>query len=128
MKVIQTLLGLTLFYQATHSMGSLYTVDKVDTKTVQEQGNDWMTHTRFGMFIHFGLYSIPAGVWEGEEMGRNHYSEWIRTQWRWPQPTGGIPKKDYDGLMARFNPTKFNAAEWINQAAQAGMRYFVITT
>jgi alpha-L-fucosidase len=106
---------------------SPYTVDKVATQALQEKENNWMTHTRFGMFIHFGLYSIPAGVWQGEEMGRNRYSEWIRTQWRWPQPSGGIPKDQYDTLLAKFNPTKFDADEWISLAAKAGMKYFVIT-
>jgi alpha-L-fucosidase len=104
------------------------TVDQADAQTSPRDGNNWMAQTRFGMFITFGLYSVPAGVWQGEGMGRNHYAEWIRTQWRWPQPTGGIPKKDYDALLAQFNPTKFDADEWISLAAKAGMRYFVITT
>ena len=105
-----------------------YSVDAANSHTIAGRESNWMAHTRFGMFIHFGLYSIPAGVWEGEEMGRNRYAEWIRTQWRWPQPSGGIPKAQYDTLLARFNPTKFDADEWIGMAAEAGMRYFVITT
>ncbi len=119
---------MTAPHHAAHSSEYPYTVDEVDAKTIQEKDNNWMMHKRFGMFIHFGLYSIPAGVWQGEEMGRNHYSEWIRTQWRWPQADGGIPQKDYDTLLAQFNPTKFDADEWIKRAAEAGMRYFVITT
>ncbi len=111
-----------------HSSESPYTVDKVDPKAIQATDTNWMAQTRFGMFIHFGLYSIPAGVWEDEEMGRNHYAEWIRTQWRWPQPSGGIPKKDYDTLLAQFHPASFDANEWIRLASEAGMRYFVITT
>ena len=105
----------------------LYTVDQIETKPSATQPKNWMAQTRFGMFVHFGLYSIPAGVWRGEAMGRNHYSEWIRTQWRWPEPTAGIPRADYDVLLAQFNPTRFHAEEWIGQAARAGMRYFVIT-
>ena len=105
---------------------ALYAVNAVETKATGAPATNWMTHTRFGMFVHFGLYSIPAGVWQGEEIGRNHYSEWIRMQWRWPR-AGGIPRGDYDELLARFNPTKFDADAWISQAAQAGMRYFVIT-
>jgi len=127
MKNLNALLCLALIHHAAHASGSLYTVDKDDPKTAQERGKNWMAQTRFGLFVHFGLYSIPAGVWQGEAMGRNHYSEWIRTQWRWPQPSGGIPKKDYDGLLAQFDPARFDAEEWISQAAEAGMRYFVIT-
>ncbi|MCB1130273.1 MAG: alpha-L-fucosidase [Verrucomicrobiae bacterium] len=89
---------------------------------------NWMAHTRFGMFIHFGLYSIPAGVWKSQEMGRNHYAEWIRAQWGWPESAEGVPKADYDRLLKDFNPTEFDAAEWIGLAAAAGMKYFVITS
>jgi alpha-L-fucosidase len=106
---------------------SPYTVDASNADKIGGKDGNWMAHTRFGMFIHFGLYSIPGGVWQGEAMGRNDYSEWIRTQWRWPQPGGGIPRDQYDTLLAKFNPTKFNADEWISLAAKAGMRYFVIT-
>lgn len=107
---------------------SPYTVTEAKGDTLHAKAGNWMAHTRFGMFIHFGLYSLPAGVWQGEEMGRNHYSEWIRTQWRWPQPGGGIPRQDYDTLLAQFNPAHFDADEWIGLAARAGMRYFVITS
>jgi len=113
--------------QLTVASEAPYAVDKVDDKSIQQKDHNWMSDTRFGMFIHFGLYSIPAGVWQGEEMGRNHYAEWIRTQWRWPQPGGGITKQQYDTLLTQFNPTKFDADEWISLAAKAGMRYFVIT-
>jgi alpha-L-fucosidase len=42
------------------------------------------------MFIHFGLYSIPAGVWNGQRMTRNDYAEWIRLQHDWPKPTSQL--------------------------------------
>jgi alpha-L-fucosidase len=114
--------------RTVHANETPYTVDQVETNSQSPKDNNWMAHTRFGMFIHFGLYSIPAGVWKGEEMGRNHYAEWIRTQWRWPQVNGGIPRKQYDTLLAQFNPTHFDAEQWIGLAAKAGMRYFVITS
>jgi len=99
-----------------------------EASIVKTESANWMAQTRFGMFIHFGLFSIPAGIWKGEEMGRNRYAEWIRAQWRWPQSDGGIPKAEYDSLLAKFNPTKFDANEWIELAANAGMRYFVIVS
>ncbi len=127
-QILASLLFMTATQQAAHPDESPYRVDDVDPLTIQASERNWMAHTRFGMFVHFGLYSIPAGVWQGEEMGRNHYAEWIRTQWRWPQPDGGIPQKDYNSLLTKFNPSQFDADEWIRLASEAGMRYFVITT
>lgn len=77
------------------------------------------------MFIHFGLYSIPAGVWKGKRMGRNDYAEWIRYQLNWPD-VNPIPKEEYDTLLAEFNPTGFDAEAWAQMAKDAGMRYMVV--
>lgn len=98
----------------------------VEIRETGRSGENWMAGTRFGMFIHFGLYSLPGGVWKGEQSGRNSYSEWIRAQWGWPQRSG-IPRTEYDTLLKQFNPTGFDAAEWIRLADEAGMKYFVIT-
>jgi alpha-L-fucosidase len=86
----------------------------------------WFEDARFGMFIHFGLYSIPAGVWDGKRMARNDYAEWIRFQHNWPEP-GGIPKERYDMLLEQFAPKSFDADLWIREAKNAGMKYFLIT-
>ena len=86
----------------------------------------WFEDARFGMFIHFGLYSVPAGIWDGKRMTRNDYAEWIRFQHDWPKP-GGIPKADYDTLLGEFNPTGFDADTWAGEAKNAGMRYLLIT-
>jgi len=75
--------------------------------------------------IHFGLYSIPAGVWNGVPAGRSPLSEWIQMQGNWPH---GIPAEEYKTLLAEFNPTNFNADEWIRDMVGAGMRYMVITS
>ncbi|QQE11542.1 alpha-L-fucosidase [Planctomycetota bacterium] len=86
----------------------------------------WFEDARFGIFVHWGLYSIPAGVWNGQKMGRNWYSEWIRMQHDWPNPEG-IPKEEYDTLLGQFNPEKFDADSWIAQFKEAGAKYFLIT-
>ena len=86
----------------------------------------WFEDARFGMFVHFGLYSIPAGVWDGRPVQRNHYAEWIRYQHDWPKP-GGIPADEYNALARQFNPRGFDADAWIREAKNAGMRYFLIT-
>ena len=69
----------------------------------------WFTHDRFGMFIHWGLYSMPA----------RH--EWIKTRER-------IPEEKYDKYFKYFNPDLFDAREWARQAKAAGMKYAVLTT
>lgn len=88
---------------------------------------EWFEDSRFGMFIHFGLYSIPSGEWEGRIMPRNWYAEWIRMQHNWPS-NPGIPKEEYDKLIAEFNPEDFDARKWIWEAKIAGMKYFLITS
>lgn len=72
-----------------------------------------------GQFIHWGLYSIPGGEWNGKTY--NGASEWIRS-WE------GIPKSSYDSLIYHFNPTKFDAAAWAATAQQMGVKYVTITT
>jgi len=78
---------------------------------------DWWRDARFGMFIHWGLYAVPAGTW-GEE---TRHAEWIRT-------TAQIPLETYDKLVDEFNPVKFDADAWCEMAKDAGMGYIVITS
>ncbi len=78
---------------------------------------DWWTDARFGMFIHWGLYSVPAGTW-GD---RHDYGEWIRD-------SAHIPVPEYEKLLARFNPVKFDADAIVRTAKDAGMKYIVITS
>ena len=85
---------------------------------VQEQARmAWWREARFGMFIHWGLYAIPAGEWKGE----TNHAEWIRT-------TAQIPIDEYDKFVHEFNPIKFDADEWVRMAKDAGMKYIVITS
>jgi alpha-L-fucosidase len=79
----------------------------------------WWREARFGMFIHWGVYSVPAGVWNGTNVTRSG-AEWIMNR-------GRIPVADYQKFPAQFNPVKFNADEWVKLAKDAGMKYIVIT-
>ncbi len=88
--------------------------ESVEEKAVRME---WWQEARFGMFIHWGLYAIPAGEWKGE----TNHAEWIRT-------TAQIPLEDYDKFIDEFNPVKFNAEEWVKMAKNAGMKYIVITS
>lgn len=74
---------------------------------------------KFGMFIHWGIYAVPAGVWKGEYV--RGIGEWIMNRKQ-------IPVAEYEKLAEQFNPVKFNADEWSRLAADAGMKYMVITS
>jgi alpha-L-fucosidase len=79
----------------------------------------WWREARFGMFIHWGLYSIPAGEWNGKQI--DGIGEWIMKR-------AQIPAKDYRQLAAKFNPVKFNAHDFVATAKNAGMKYITITS
>ncbi|MFN8825434.1 MAG: alpha-L-fucosidase, partial [Planctomycetota bacterium] len=83
----------------------------------QDQRMAWWREARFGMFVHWGLYAIPAGAWNGA----THHGEWIRD-------TARIPLQEYDQLQAQWNPTAFDADAWAQLAAAAGMKYLVLTS
>lgn len=74
---------------------------------------------KFGMFIHWGVYSKLAGIWKGENIPK--LGEWIMYH-------AEIPKNDYREVAKTFNPEGFNADEWVQLAKAAGMRYIVITS
>ena len=84
-----------------------------------QQRLQWWTEARFGMFIHWGIYSIPAGEWHGQPVAG--LGEWIMNR-------GKIPVRDYEKLAAQFDPEKFNADEWVLTAKRAGVKYLTITS
>ncbi len=79
----------------------------------------WFTQAKFGMFIHWGLYSIPGGTWNGIDVP--WVSEWIMRKLK-------IPVREYETLAKKFNPGKFDARKWVKIASDAGMKYMVITS
>lgn len=78
------------------------------SRQAYERRVKWFTEARFGMFIHFGLYSIPAR------------GEWVRSE-------EFIPKEDYDPLINEFNPTRCDMRQWMRTARDAGMQYVLFT-
>ena len=91
-----------------------------DTETPAERDARmaWWRAARFGMFIHWGLYSIPAGTWDGKQIPG--IGEWIMNR-------ASIPVADYKALAPKFNPTGFNAHDIVALAKSAGQKYIVIT-
>ena len=79
----------------------------------------WFKEAKFGMMIHFGLYSLLAGEWKGQRM--DMIAEWAQSCFR-------IPIREYEKLMQAFNPIYFDADEWCDLAAKAGMKYIVVTS
>lgn len=103
--------------------------DKAQPRQVitSENRADWFKEAKFGMFVHWGLYSILGGSYNGHTLpdttlknGKSWYAEWIQQRLE-------VPADIYQGLAQQFNPVNFNADEWILSAKNAGMKYFVIT-
>ena len=92
---------------------------KQSAKLTDDERMAWWRDARFGLFIHWGLYAVPAGEWQGERIPG--ISEWIMLR-------GKIPVKDYEKFAEGFNPVKYNADEWVKLAKEAGMKYIVITS
>jgi alpha-L-fucosidase len=85
----------------------------------REKRLEWFREVKYGMFIHWGLYAIPAGEWKGQRsLG---LGEWIMNRSK-------IPVAEYEKLATQFNPVKFNPDEWVQLAQDAGMKYIVITS
>ena len=89
------------------------------TPEARDERMAWWREARFGMFIHWGLYAIPAGEWNGKTV------PWIS---EWIMHSADIPVAEYEALATRFNPTKYDPDRWARIAKDAGMKYVVITS
>lgn len=89
------------------------------TALSKDERMQWWREARFGMFIHWGVYSIPAGTWDGRQIGG--IGEWIMNR-------GKIPVRDYQEMAKQFNPVKYDPDAWVKMAKNAGMKYIVITS
>jgi alpha-L-fucosidase len=121
---ILILLTASMFAQ-THVVSAQQTphpvpsIQDTETPTQRDARMQWWREARFGMFIHWGLYSIPAGTWNGKQIPG--IGEWIMNN-------ASIPVADYKALAPKFNPTAFSAHDIVALAKSAGMKYIVITS
>jgi alpha-L-fucosidase len=90
-----------------------------ETKEERDARMKWWREARFGMFIHWGLYAVPAGEWNGTKYGGG--VEWIMNYAK-------VPAAGYEPLLKKFNPVKYDPKEWVRIAKGAGMKYIVITS
>lgn len=91
----------------------------VDSPEAKKARLAWFHEAKFGLFIHWGLYAIPAGEWKGKRIPG--IGEWIMNRAK-------IPVGEYEQLTQQWNPVKFNADAWVEMAKDAGMKYIVITS
>ena len=87
--------------------------------TARADRTQWFHDARFGMFIHWGVYAVPAGEWQGKE---------IRGIGEWIMKNGKIPVADYRKFAADFTASNYDPAAWARLAKTAGMKYVVITS
>ncbi len=113
-KLPALILILTLLFSCTLNQREISQQDP-GAETSLEKFSDM----KFGMFIHWGLYALPAGEWKGKQL--RGIGEWIMYRYK-------IPVTEYEKLADQFNPVKFNADEWTSLAKDAGMKYMVITS
>ncbi len=86
---------------------------------MRDSGQKWFKEAKYGLFIHWGLYSILAGEYEGKRT--NNIAEWIMLDFK-------IPATEYRKLAPQFNPSNFDAREIVKRAKSWGMKYIVFTT
>jgi len=91
---------------------------KRDYGASHEKRMEWWREARFGMFIHWGVYSVPAGTYHGQQS--KHIGEWLMRDFN-------IPVAEYADYAKEFDPTNFDANAWVKLAKDAGMKYIVIT-
>jgi alpha-glucosidase len=101
------------------SLAPVFPQSFTDSPEKREARVSWWREARFGMFIHWGVYAVPAGEWKGEPIAG--IGEWIMNRAR-------IPVAEYEKLTNQFNPVKFDADEWVRLAKAAGQKYIVITS
>lgn len=104
---------------AVHAIKQADSDPLTETKEARDKRMKWFREARFGMFIHWGLYAVPGGEWNGKDVPGA--GEWLLYD-------AQIKPRDYEPLRDQFNPVNFDAEKWVKVAKDAGMKYIVITS
>ena len=119
MKRIGLLIGIAAFLAATLPGLAQQDTEPQETKEHRDARMKWWRDAKFGLFIHWGVYSVPAGTYQGEQVPG--IGEWIMLR-------GKIPVDEYRAYAKDFNPVKYDPEFWAELAREAGMKYVVITS
>lgn len=114
-KFKEFLLGLSLLVLFSCTLQPVF----AQKALTRDQRMEWWRDARFGMFIHWGVYSVLAGTYQGHHQARGG-AEWIMNRMK-------IPVAEYQSYAKQFNPVKYNPDAWVKMAKDAGMKYIVIT-
>src|SRR5256885_15986562 len=121
-RLLTTVVALGALVAATANQPSAVSYQPSQSRApdpAREKRLEWFRDAKYGLFIHWGLYAIPAGEWQGKRaLG---LGEWIMNRSK-------IPVREYEKLASEVNPVEFNADDWVRLAHEAGMKYIVITS
>lgn len=120
------ILPISVLFCCTLTLSGMKPADKTVSKTellkkteqMRDERMQWWREAKFGMFIHWGVYSVPAGTHNGVQI--NRAGEWIMNR-------GKISVAEYQEYAKQFNPVKYDPDAWVRMAKEAGMKYIVIT-
>ena len=101
----------SLLLSALSLLLASFVAQAAESAAERDQRMAWFRDSRFGLFIHWGVYSVPAGEWDG----KTNYGEWFLEETK-------MPVSQYEKFAGQFNPVKFDAKEWVRLAKQAGSK------
>ncbi len=118
--ICRSLIALALLTAVAAGFGGerLTTANNAESKEQREARMAWFREARLGMFIHWGVSSVPSGLWQGK---KSNYADWYLERTK-------MPVSQYETFREQFNPTKFDARQWVAAAKDAGMKYIVVTS
>jgi alpha-L-fucosidase len=90
----------------------------VESPTASRRRLQWFREAKYGLFVHWGIYAVPAGEWKGRRTS---------TDPCFVSMEAGISPQEYRAVARQFNPTRFDADAWARLAVDAGMKYIIFT-